>query len=401
MGVNVFATTTMHMKPGSLLLLLALTVSTVSLAQADTAITRQQVAIFTPLYLDSAFADTAYRHGNSFPKYLNPGLEFYEGAVLAIDSLRKEGLSLDVHVFDTRSSKGNPASAIRNPAFDSMDLIIGHVNANETRLLAQYARSKNIPFVNATYPNDAGVSDNPDFVILNSTLLTHCEAMYRYIQTNHAVSEVVLFRKKGAQEDRLRAYFDDISKNTASVPLKIKYVTLDATFTPNDLRRHLTRNSSTVCIAGSLDVNFGKILTQQLSLLYDEYPTLLFGMPTWETLDLAGDDYKGVEVYVTTPFNLPERDSLAVRLTEKFKDRFYSRPTDMLYRGYESMYHFAHLLQLQGDNLSSSLADKRFMVITDFDIEPVLNPKTNTLDYFENKKIYFVRKVEGEVTGVF
>ena len=47
---------------------------------------RHQIAIFTPLYLDSAFDDTSgYRYNMDFPKFINAGLEFYEGAQMAID----------------------------------------------------------------------------------------------------------------------------------------------------------------------------------------------------------------------------------------------------------------------------------------------------------------------------
>src|SRR5689334_13710474 len=39
---------------------------------------RQTMAIFAPLYLDSAFdASGAYRYDKNFPKWISPGLEFY------------------------------------------------------------------------------------------------------------------------------------------------------------------------------------------------------------------------------------------------------------------------------------------------------------------------------------
>ena len=53
---------------------------------------KHKIAIFAPLYLDSAFdAYDEYRYAkNVFPKFINPGFEFYEGAQLALDSLNKE-----------------------------------------------------------------------------------------------------------------------------------------------------------------------------------------------------------------------------------------------------------------------------------------------------------------------
>jgi hypothetical protein len=39
-------------------------------------------------------------------------------------------------------------------------------------------------------------------------------------------------------------------------------------------------------------------------------------------------------------------------------------------------------------------------VFTDWDIQPVLDRQTMALDHFENKKLYFVKKVGGLVTTV-
>ncbi|HEV7779771.1 MAG TPA: amino acid ABC transporter substrate-binding protein, partial [Chitinophagaceae bacterium] len=70
---------------------------------AQDTVHRYKIAIFTPLYLDSAFDyNDEYRYAkNVFPKFINPGLEFYEGAQLAIDSLNKERAPLEVFVYDT------------------------------------------------------------------------------------------------------------------------------------------------------------------------------------------------------------------------------------------------------------------------------------------------------------
>jgi hypothetical protein len=391
-------------KPGLFIILFLCIASLKNVAQDSLVVAQKhKVAIFTPLYLDSAFDETAaYRYGKAFPKFINPGLEFYEGAELAIDSLNSEGIPLDILVYDLRSAKTSIDDIVKAPEFDSVDLIIGEVNAKEARQLANVAAKMNVPFINATYPNDAGVTNNPNYVVLNSTLLTHFNAIYRYIQKNYSLAPVVMFGKKGAQEDRIKKYFEDISKTTASVPLKIKYVTLNDYFTADDVRQHLDADANTVCIAGSLDVTFGKQLTVLLANQHEEYPTVLFAMPTWWDLtDFTAPEFKNLEVFFTTPFYVSDSNALNVKMLQDYKSRFYSRPTDMYFRGFETLYHFAHLLVLNGKNLGSSLSNKQARVFTDFDIQPVINPKTNTLDYFENKKIYFIKKVNGAVIAVY
>jgi len=48
------------------------------------------------------------------------------------------------------------------------------------------------------------------------------------------------------------------------------------------------------------------------------------------------------------------------------------------------------------------LGEKKFRVFNDMEIMPVFSTKSPmTLDYFENKKLYFIKKVDGVVTGVY
>ena len=73
----------------------------------------------------------------------------------------------------------------------------------------------------------------------------------------------------------------------------------------------------------------------------------------------------------------------------------------MAFRGYETMFRFGKLLMDYGSNLHTSIGEKKYKVFTDFDIQPVINKQTNTLDYFENKKVYIVKMLDGVVKAVY
>ncbi|HTS43854.1 MAG TPA: ABC transporter substrate-binding protein [Puia sp.] len=375
-----------------------------SLLHHADSIQRHRIAVFVPLYLDSAFDDSSnYRYDKNFPKFINPGLEFYEGAQLAIDSLETKRLSLEVHIYDTRSSTHSIAQVLQSPDFRQTELIIGHVNATELHQLADAAASNNIPFINVNFPNDGGITNNPDFVILNSTLKTHCESIYKFIQRNYPTSNLLFLKTNGVLEDRLKNYFVDIGKNTASVPLKLNYISLSQPVDAGQLTPYLDSTRKNICIVGSLDENFAKNICAQFALLNKTYPLKIFGMPTWDAIsDFSQPAYADQEIYYTTPFYMNPNDSLVASIQQFFKTRFYSRPSDMVFRGYETMFRFAQLLQEYGHNLSGSIGEKKFKVFNDFDIEPVfLNKQNLTLDYFENKKLYFIKKVNGNVVAVY
>lgn len=362
------------------------------------------IAVFVPLYLDSAFdASGEYTYGKNFPKFLNPGLEFYEGVQLAADSLNKTGAALNIHIYDTRSAANSITKILQRPELSNVELIIGFVANNEIRVLADAAKTKNIPFINANIPNDAGVTNNPSYVVLNSTLRTHLQAMYKFLQKSYSTTPIVVFRTRAAQDDVLKNYFTDIERNTASVPLKLKFITLNNNFNVSQLLPYLDSTRVTMCIAGSLDEQFARDLTAQLARLNETYPAQVMGMPNWDGIkDLEKKETKGLEIFYSTPFYNAKTDKISISITNHFKNYMYSRPTDMVFRGYECFMHFAKLLLEYGSNLTSAIGEKKYKIFTDFDIQPVfLNKQSPTLDYFENRKIYFVKMQDGVIKGVY
>lgn len=360
-------------------------------------IQRHKIAIFTPLYLDSVFdaAGNFKYDKNPFPRFVSAGLEFYQGTKAALDSLQKRGAPLDVFVYDSRGTQ--PISQLINkPEWKDMEMLLAQTNSGETKLLAEAALRKKIPFISATLPNDAGVSNNPYFVILNSTLQAHVEGIYRFLQKNHSHDNIVVFTKPGSQEDQLKENFAEFTKSTVSGPLKIKYVNIGSNFTPEIVAAHLDSNKKNICISGTLDENFGMKLLQKLAALNSTYPIRVIGMPTWEKINFNRPDLSNLEVIYTTPFYYNRMSPLEIKLGEEYATKFSTKPGEMFFRGYETMLRFGLLLLDTKKDVSSNLTRKGNYVFTPFDIQPVFKDKSSmTLDYFENKHLYFVKVFGG------
>ena len=121
-------------------------------------------------------------------------------------------------------------------------------------------------------------------------------------------------------------------------------------------------------------------------------------MPTWEGIR---DISKNIEVIYTSPFNFLKNDKLLFELFSKYKAKYAGRPNDMFFKGFESMYHFSKLLVKYPTGIIKALSDKDFKLFNDFDFQPIRSGKqSNSIDYLENKKIYFIRKMDGLVKSV-
>ena len=364
-------------------------------------VVRHKIGLFAPIYLDSVFdAGGNYRYQKTFPQFVNPGLEFYMGAQQALDSLKKMGAPLDVYVYDTRSKRNTLAQQATGFEMQGAEMFIANGSLSEVRTLAEEAQKKKIPFISATLPNDAGVANNPYYVILNSTLRTHCEGIYKYIQKYHSLDRVIVYRKSGTQEDQIKEYLQDAAKTLTSTPLKIEFKDIGSDFDESLLAKGLDTIRRTVCIAGSLDETFGINLARGLTSISETYPLTIIGMPTWDGLsEFSKPEYKNVEITYTTPFYYARLNSLGNKLASEFESATKGRPTDMFFRGYETTLRFALLLLDTGKDVASNLTRPGNYIFTAFDIEPVfLNKQNMTLDYFENKKLYFVRYLNGAKT---
>lgn len=256
---------------------------------------------------------------------------------------------------------------------------------------------RGIPVINVNSPNDGGVVENPYLVLLNSTLRTQCLSIYAHIREKYAKQPVVVFRKKGVLEDRIQSYMDEAGKSMGKNASKFIYVDLPDSFTVNQLIPKLDTLKPTLCLAGSLDENFGRRLALQLATLSKRnYKSTLVGMPTWDAIrDFAKPDYRGIDIVYCTPFYSPRTDSVSLYITNFFNEKIYARPSDMVLRGYEAVWHFSKLLQQYGSDIASHLSSHEYEVFREMNIQPQFGPDTKSLDYFENKKLYFLKWQDG------
>jgi len=386
----------------TVLLVVLVSFFTIQESRAQEAPTK--IAVFAPLYLDSAFNGNNFKLGNTnLPKYLLPGLEFYNGVMMAIDSLNAEGVNAEVLIYDSKQSESAIQEILSKPELEGVSLIIASFNnRNEIKALADFALSRKIALISETYPNDGGVSENPYFVLINSTLRTHIDALYKYLQRFHSTDHLIWIKRKGALEDMIQGFFTELQKKTPSLALRIKTVEMVDSLNQQTLLTSLDSNRNNVLICGSLNEPFGTAIVKTLADNKD-YKGTVIGMPTWDGFkDLAKPEYKGIEIIYSSPYYFPRTDKISNSISNKYRNKFQARPSDQVFKGFESMYHFSKLLIKHKEAFLDNLSNKSFKVFNEFDIQPIRFKRDNPIpDYLENKKIYILKKLDGQIKPVF
>lgn len=364
---------------------------------------RHKMAVFTPLYLDEAFdAAGTYRFsGKAFPKNSLAGLEFYHGVKIAIDSLNTQNLPLDIYVYDSKSASETLEQQFNKAAADGVELIIANFNIADVAKYAKLAAEKRITVLNVNVPNDGNAQKNPYFVVLNPTLQTQAESIYSYIKRNYAARPVIFLTRKGNAEDYIKSVFVALNKVKDSTPLNIKYVEANDTLTVSKAIGSLPPHQHPVFVVGALDTYFSSAQLKYLATYAKNNPqmtTTVVGMPTWENIPLAKAEYKGLEVIFSTPFYNSGNNHFTKNINDYYSKKMYAKPSDLLYRAFGVTLRFGQLLNFYGRELNANLGDKRYNVVYDYDIQPVFN--NNIINYFENKKLYFLKFFNGGLQGV-
>lgn len=393
---------TKYINFGILYLLLAAGMQTTAFAQtfSEQKGTKPKITLLIPLYLDSAFDAGKYRYGNTMPTHIANGLDFYNGAKIAANELESAGIAALIRVIDTKAPDFMN-EYFRDTATEGTGIVIAaSQSAAEMKIIAEKLRPLGIPLI-SMLPNDAGIGGYPQMMLANSTLKTHCEQIFRYLQRNNSIDNLVMLTPHGSAESRLKQYLVEENKNTPSIPLKWREAELNEAATPESLALLLDSNRMNVIIAPTLNGAHAQRMVKMLSSLGPKYRSAVFGMPTWETVSFTKTEYRGVDVWYGTPFvSLSGNAELTEDFTKRFKELTNARPGDMGFRGYEITLRYLKTYMAYPAEFIKHINDRQFRMFNDFEFKPVSLRDNGQIDYRENKKVYLIKKTDGVIKTV-
>ncbi|MEO8711733.1 MAG: hypothetical protein ABI405_06385, partial [Parafilimonas sp.] len=269
----------------------------------------------------------------------------------------------------------------------------------EQKAISDFSAKNSIPVISATFPNNAYLENNPFFAMVNPTWETHINAVYNYISKNYRGRKVTLFTRKGSLEDRIT---EQLLKLNVNHIINFSTVILSDYFSDDDVMKHLDSTTQNIVLCGSLYENFGDSLISKLNNHGESYPTILIGMPTWSGMNATlGSSSENIQIVITTSYNYLRSSRVLENIADNYKTLYYARPSDLVFKGYETMYHFTKLLLDDPDTFINNVSDTAYKVSDDYDFAPIRLSQTSFVpDYLENKKIYFIRIANGKIQSI-
>ena len=99
----------------------------------------------------------------------NPRMtEYYEGLLLAVDSLKRQGISFDLYTYNTQGSKQVMTSILNKPVMKTMDIIFGPVAPENIPVATEFAKKNDIRLVIPFEPKVDQVFSTPQIYQVNT-----------------------------------------------------------------------------------------------------------------------------------------------------------------------------------------------------------------------------------------
>jgi LysM repeat protein len=291
----------------------------------------------------------------SYPDSLQPGqsvtissrseqfISFYEGVLLAVDSLKNKGYKIDLHVFDTERNVEKSCQLARRLNEWQPDLVLGPVYGSEYKALADNLENKNIPLIYPLSSRAEHFNTYPNFVQVNASLNSLAEEMAEWTsrQVLHAnVVQLCIYGEDASDSPEKQLFKDRLGQveGVGTLYWAAEEILLDS------LRYRLLPDRENILILPTVkETEVSKVLPL-ISTLTDGYRITVVGLPEWQTFSSV--DHETFYKLNTKLFTYSYVDYAAEparRLAEKYRLYFHTEPGSLVYKAFDMGMYFIGL----------------------------------------------------------
>ena len=139
------------------------------------------VALMLPYQTDKFVDSTRIENFKVDNSLLNYATEFHMGAMMAVDSLRRLGLDVQIDYFDTENSRFKLQYLLNTSSIRNADLVIGPLFFENATMVADRVSGEVVlPFYSRKQENNSSrvISSAPNALVKEALVLEHMEATY-------------------------------------------------------------------------------------------------------------------------------------------------------------------------------------------------------------------------------
>lgn len=289
-------------------------------------------------------------------------VQFYEGVLLAIDSLQNVGFDVKLNVFDTQRNPDSIRQYFQTSEFFKTDLIIGPIFPNVQKEIAAYAAKNRIPIVSPLASETTITRSNSSYFQVNPSrdYLTRQTAEMvaeEYFNSNFIIVKTSNYSgsPEGQLVELLREKFfnSGLLSSNEGVNFTIYDFENEGAF---GLRRIMSKNKENVVYIPSENEGELSVAISNVNNLSSEYSITLIGSsryPNYSSIQL--EQFHNLKLKYIAPYYTDYSNQQTINFIEKYKANFGTEPDNFSFQGYDVTLYFLTALVTYGNDFAGCL----------------------------------------------
>ena len=319
-------------------------------------------------------------------------VEYYEGFLMAVDSLKEKGVSLDLYTYDSGRTAASVRNILTKPELKNMDIIFGPAHADQVKPMAEFAETNNIRLVVPFTSKGDDVFNNPSVYQINTPQSYLYSEVYEHYLRKFPNAHVVFLDAETGHTDKAE-FIQGLKEELKNNQITFKELKGE-NINPDGMKLVVDSLRENVIIPTSgRNVALIKILPQMIitSREHPNYNMKLFGYPEWQTYtDDHLSSFFELDTYFYSSFYTNNLFPAAIQFTNAYR-KWYSKDMANTFPkygmlGFDTAFFFLQGLHKYGSNFEESMNQMQVTPIqTGFKFERV-----NNWGGFINRKVFFV-----------
>lgn len=346
-------------------------------------------------------------------------LEVYEGARLALENLRMQGLSVNLSVFDTKTTSVN--MLLGNPSLAKADLIIGPVYQEMFKPIAEFARQRNIKIISPLAPIDSSlyaysnvfqipvdfdkqvqqslVHDRLDANESNIVLVSQRDEeasknLRNYFRQYLPKSDSITYRNLAVQKDSSELVaLQRVYENRPHTPM-VKNLSYRIGLQPRENQevflKIFSQKLENKVVVASQDEPFVSELLANLKAFSDRYKCRItvYGLNSWQKFEnLELKLFYDLKLHIAAPYHTDYRLEPVKNFVQAYRDKYKTEPSQFAFQGYDIMMYFASAIYRYGKDFEGCLPYHKVPLLqSNYSFSPMY-----TGGAYENKGVFLLR----------
>lgn len=339
---------------------------------------RYKIAILVPFFLD---------YGPGYSKNISSmATQFYMGASMAIDSLKKMGLNADVFFYDTKKDTNIVKSILRKSEFSEMDLIIGPFFSNTQKVVASYCKVNKVRMVCPVSSNSSVLENNRLVYSSVPSDITLMKGLAKYTLVHNSADNILLIKptKKGdliLYEAFKSAFYDTPIEDGITRP---RLIETDI----SNMKIYIKRGQKTIFILPTNDRNTAMKFMNSMnrsSFRSKANDMFVYGTKEWANFTDINNTYKNdYNFHFAGPNFIDYYTDEMIEMNEAYRGRYDTDFAKMAVQGYDVMLYYSTLFFLNNSEVN--------LFMNNFNAKQISDK-----DGFENTEVFIIRQEEYEL----